>query len=113
MGRGTRTRRPRPTPTGSACSRPSPTNAYRRSPALAVDLYAFREFALGPATPRVYVQVYNLLDARNANGVYGDTGLADVTFIGPNLAVNDPGYYVRPDFYAEPRRVQLGLQVGF
>ena len=89
-----------------------PTNAYRRAPSLAVDLYAFREFTLGPATPRVYLQVYNLLDARNANGVYGDTGLADVTFIGPNLEVNDPGYYVRPDFYAEPRRVQLGLSVS-
>ncbi len=36
-----------------------------------------------------------------------------MTFNGPNLATNDAGYYVRPDFYEEPRRVQLGLQVNF
>ena len=90
-----------------------PSNAYRRSSSLTVDLYAFREFALGAVRPRVYLQAYNLLDARNVTGVYGDTGEAGVTFVGPNLEVNDAGYYVRPDFYAEPRRVQLGLSVSF
>ena len=90
-----------------------PSNAYRRSPAVSLDLYAFTELRFGGVTPRLFFQAYNLLDARNANGVYGDTGLADVTFIGPNLEVNDPGYYVRPDFYQEPRRVQIGLSASF
>ena len=90
-----------------------PSNAYRRSSSLSVDLYAFREFTLGGVRPRVYLQAYNLLDARNTTSVYGDTGEAGVTFVGPNLEVNDPGFYVRPDFYAEPRRVQLGMSVSF
>ena len=89
-----------------------PTNADRRPTTASVDLYAFRELSLGGVTPRLFVQVYNLLDTRNANGVYGDTGLPDVTF--RNVAPSDDaGYYVRPDFYSEPRRVQLGLSVGF
>ena len=89
-----------------------PTNALRRPSTASVDLYAFREFALGSATPRVFLQVYNLFDARNANGVYGDTGLPDVTFLNVNPS-DDAGFYVRPDFYQEPRRIQLGLSVGF
>ena len=90
-----------------------PNNAYRRSPTASVDLYAFREVTVGAVRPKVFVQAYNLLDARNATSVYGDTGLANVTFLGPNAEVNDAGYYVRPDFYAEPRRVQLGLSLSF
>ena len=89
-----------------------PTNSRRRPTTATVDLYAFREFSLGGATPRVFFQVYNLLDTRNANGVFGDTGQADVTFRNVSPA-DDPGFYIRPDFYSEPRRVQLGLSVGF
>ena len=90
-----------------------PNNSARRPTTATVDLYAFKSFSLGPATPRLFFQVYNLLDARNVNGVFGDTGLPDVTFVGTSLSQNDPGYYVRPDFYAEPRRVQLGVEVNF
>ncbi|HIG75636.1 MAG TPA: TonB-dependent receptor [Bacteroidetes bacterium] len=89
------------------------TNASRRSSTAALDLYAFKQFDFGGVKPRLFLQVYNLLDSRIENGVYGDTGVADITFDGPNLDVNDPGYYVRPDFYAEPRRVQLGLSASF
>ena len=89
-----------------------PTNADRRPTTASLDLYAFKEFSVGPATPRVFLQVYNLLDTRNANGVFPDTGLADVTFRNVSPA-DDAGYYVRPDFYSEPRRIQLGLSVGF
>ena len=89
-----------------------PTNAERRPTTASVDLYAFRELSLGGVSPRLFVQVYNLLDSRNVGGVYGDTGRADVTFrnVSPS---DDAGFYVRPDFYSEPRRVQLGLSVGF
>ncbi len=89
-----------------------PTNAQRRPTTASVDMYAFRQFDLGAVSPRVFVQVYNLLDSRNASGVFGDTGLPDVTFLNVG-ATDDPGYYVRPDFYQEPRRIQLGLSVGF
>jgi hypothetical protein len=90
-----------------------PQNAFRRGTTATVDLYAFRDFNVGGVRPRAFLQVYNLFDARNAGGVYGDTGLPNVTFSGPSLATNDPGYYVRPDFYEEPRRVQLGLQINY
>ena len=69
---------------------------------------------MGGVTPRVFLQVYNLLDNRNPTQVFGDTGLPDVTRDAQALQGDyDPGYFVRPDFYSEPRRVQLGLQVNF
>ena len=89
-----------------------PSNSLRRPSTATVDVYGFREFDLGGVRPRVFLQVYNLLDARNATGVYGDTGLPDVTLVDVDPS-DDAGYYVRPDFYQEPRRIQLGLSVGF
>ncbi|HYE94628.1 MAG TPA: TonB-dependent receptor [Rubricoccaceae bacterium] len=90
-----------------------PTNSDRRPSTFQADLYAYRDFPVGRFTPRVYLQVYNLLDTRNAVNVFGDTGQPDVTLDIPARETIDAGYYFRPDFYAEPRRVQLGLQVSF
>ena len=90
-----------------------PTNAYRRPATAEVDLYAFRDFEVGPVRPRFYFQVYNLFDARNANSVYADTGRPDVTFNGQDVSRTDPGFYFRPDFFSQPRRVQLGIEVTF
>ncbi len=89
-----------------------PNNAFRRPTTASLDLYAFYELNAGVVRPRLFLQAYNLLDTRNANGVYGDTGLPDVTFLNTSIQ-DDAGYYVRPDFYSEPRRVQLGLSVSF
>ena len=90
-----------------------PSNAARRPTSFTTDLYAFKSFEVGPVKPRLFFQIYNLFDARNVNGVFGDTGLPDVTFVGTSLSQNDPGYYVRPGNYAEPRRIQLGMEVNF
>ena len=90
-----------------------PSNAERRPWTSEVDLYAFRDFEVGPVRPRFYLQVYNLFDVRNAGTVYADTGRPDVTFNGPSLEAADAGYYFRPDYLSQPRRVQLGLEVSF
>ena len=90
-----------------------PTNFETRPWTSEIDLYAFRDFEVGPVRPRLYFQVYNLFDVRNAGTVYGDTGRPDVTFNGPDVTTTDAGYYFRPDYYAQPRRVQLGMEVKF
>ncbi len=92
---------------------PEATNSSRRPVTFNMDLYAYKDFPVAGVTPRVFLQVYNLLDNRNANTVYGDTGLPDVTRDAQVLSTFDAGYFVRPNFYSEPRRVQLGLQVSF
>lgn len=89
-----------------------PQNSRRIPSTFQVDVSASKSFDLGPISPRVFLQVYNLLDARNANGVFGDTGEPDVTLNAP-FGSSDPGFYVRPDFYTEPRRAHLGLEFKF
>lgn len=77
------------------------------------DISLSKEFALGRVKPRVYVEVFNLLDTRNVNSVYSDTGQPDLTLEQFRQGAVDPGFWVRPDFYREPRRVQLGLDFRF
>ena len=89
-----------------------PTNSRRIPSTFQVDFTAYRELDLGGVRPRVFVQVYNVFDRRNVVSVYGDTGKPDVTFDQPIFSA-DPGYFVRPQHYAEPRRVHVGLELKF
>ena len=89
-----------------------PTNARRQPQTLQIDMDLFREFDLGPVRPRIFVHIYNALDARNAVTVYGDTGLPDITFSAP-LVSADAGYFSRPNFFSEPRRIHAGIRVQY
>ncbi|MEQ9103253.1 MAG: TonB-dependent receptor [Rhodothermales bacterium] len=85
-----------------------------------VDLTVHKTFDVGSATLQVFSQVDNLFDRKNEYGVFGDTGRAsyslqknvdEASFQG-NPAFLDR-WYTRPDFYAEPRRVTLGVSYRF
>lgn len=89
-----------------------PTNARRQPSTFQVDLDAFKEFEVGRFRPRLFVHIYNVLDRRNALFVYGDTGSPGVTFSAPIYSA-DAGYFTRPDFYSEPRRIHVGLKLQF
>jgi hypothetical protein len=78
-----------------------------------LDLNLYKEFPVGRLRPRLTVDVYNVLDTRNVAGVFGDTGEPDLTLTQLNTGSFDPGYFVRPDFYREPRRVQVGIEFRF
>ena len=90
-----------------------PSNSRRQPSTFQLDFNASKTFSFGRFNPRIYVQAFNLLDRRNAVGVFADTGEPDVTLLQQNTEQFDPGYFVRPDFYSEPRRVQLGVELQF
>ena len=89
-------------------------NTSRLPTRFTIDLNAYKDFDLpGNSNLQVYFNVYNLLDTKVVNGVYSDSG-------NPNspLPVNispstDNGYYSNPGMYAEPRRIQFGVQLSF
>jgi len=89
------------------------SNSRRIPSAFEVDINLYKEFELGQLRPRVFMEVFNLLDTRNVNSVFADTGEADVTLDQLRTGQFDPGFYVRPGNYREPRRVQLGLEFRF
>ena len=69
------------------------------------------------------LNVFNLLDTRNAREVYSNTGRPDYNLDGRNfvdrmegidLEISDVNeYYIRPNNYYAPRLIQLGIGVGF
>lgn len=89
-----------------------PTHARRQPASFQVDLDIYKEFSIGRLRPRIFLQVFNVLDRRNALSVYGDTGAPDVTFSAP-LVSADAGYFTRPNFFSEPRRIHLGLRFQY
>ena len=89
-----------------------------------LDLTVNKLFMLSDVRLELFLNIYNVLDLRDATGVYTDTGSAEyTTTIDPNsLAYNsyDPNrvstvqdYALRPGNFVGPRQVQLGLTLGF
>lgn len=97
-------------------------NSRRRPDSFNIDLRAFKDVDFGPLKCSVFLRVFNLLDTRNEVFVYGQTGRATATpdqlgvgggFAGINRINTVDEYVIRPDFYSEPRQVQVGLDVNF
>lgn len=97
-----------------------PLNAETRPSNVNVNLTAYRNFRLAGTRVQVWTKVDNLLDARNENGIFGDTGrstysleqsIEGATFIGDEALLAQR--YVRPDFFSAPRRVVLGFRFQF
>jgi len=99
--------------TGNDVEPEFPNNSRRMASTVEVDLNLYKEFDLGRVRPRVFLEVFNLFDTRNVANVFADTGQPDVTLDQLRTGSFDPGYFVRPENYREPRRVQLGVKVRF
>jgi outer membrane receptor for ferrienterochelin and colicin len=106
---------------GEDAARVVTKNSRRLPPTYTVDLRLFKNFKLGSTTLSVFAKVFNLLDQRNAVGYFGETGTAEATVaqlglsgVGGTGRVNSVAdYIVRPDFYSEPREVQVGFEFNF
>ncbi|MCH8010968.1 MAG: TonB-dependent receptor [Candidatus Marinimicrobia bacterium] len=93
-------------------------NSERKPIHVNFDLKGTTNFKVGTYTLSLFLKVYNLFDARNVSTVFSSTGRADFTsdilFAGRVTGVNTlEEWYTRPDYYAEPRRVQMGLNIAF
>jgi len=85
------------------------------------DVYMFKRFVRGSLRFTIFMNIYNLFDQKNQTWVYTDTGTAAyTTYINPNDISYDPhrlgtvkDYVNRPEWYTEPRQIQIGLTVGF
>ncbi len=88
-------------------------NSLRKPSNLTFDINLYRGLHLGGASIRATLNIYNLLDARNVNFVFPDSGVADAPLPRNQPAQVDPGFYDNPFLYTEPRRVQFGVEVSF
>ncbi|HUN64613.1 MAG TPA: TonB-dependent receptor [Bacteroidota bacterium] len=96
-------------------------NSRRQPDTYSVDLRAFKNIPLGGLNVNFFVKVYNLLDRRNVTNVYGQTGDATATLAALGAgSITGAGrlnpvsaYIIRPDFYSEPREIQIGAELNF
>ena len=98
-------------------------NSEFRPTTFTIDLRISKRIRLMGVNYDIMVNVYNLLDTRNARNVYSDTGRPDVTFASRTQEDRNPGmdvevsdveeFYLRPMNYYPPRFIQLGLGVRF
>jgi len=98
-----------------------PRNSGRKPSIFNVDLRAYKDIPIANTTLTFFVKVYNVFDANNPRGVYGDTGDPFFTFgkleaqkINPKLYYNTlDELYTNPGFFSEPRRVEFGISYNF
>lgn len=98
-----------------------PRNSGRKPTIFNIDLRTYKDIAIANTTLTIFMKVYNLLDANNPRGIYGDTGDPFFTFgkleaqkINPKLYYNTlDELYTNPGFFSEPRRVEFGISYNF
>ena len=89
-------------------------NCERRPPTVDVDFHYTHRVKLGRLAVALLVKIFNLFDIRNEYGVFEDTGRATYTLEQRTAGGDaDPNWFIRPDFYSEPRQIQIGLSVEF
>lgn len=85
------------------------------------DTRLYYTFPLDPIKLMVFLRVNNLFDIANEVGVYTDTGRANKTYDEDNArqsGVKEPintisDFYVNPQMYSEPRRIEFGVTIDF
>ncbi|MEK9137162.1 MAG: hypothetical protein AAB393_08565, partial [Bacteroidota bacterium] len=96
-------------------------NSRRRPANYTIDLRLFKNITIEPLTFSFFIKVFNLFDRRNEIDTYGETGRATATPAQLGLAgIGGAGrlntieaYLVRPDFYSEPREIQIGFEINY
>lgn len=86
-----------------------------------VDMRFFRIIPIDPVRLMVFLRINNVFDIANETGVYDDTGRAGLTYdeaqarqSGAREYVNTiSDYYINPQNYSEPRRIEFGFTVDF
>ncbi len=95
-------------------------NGGRKPDVFNADLFITKKFAFGKMGYSFFIKIYNLFDRLNEENVFTDTGRASYSteplYAGgerPRGLNTLDDYYIRPEFYSSPRRVLIGLEVGF
>lgn len=78
-----------------------------------LDLNAYKNFEIGGKNLQIFLNIYNLLDQKLVNSVFLDSGKPDLPLQTKILENYHPDFYNDPSRYAEPRRIQLGVQFSF
>jgi outer membrane receptor protein involved in Fe transport len=93
------------------------TNGERKPATVTFDLNISKDYQIGKNSISPYIKIYNLLDRKNNKDVYSSSGTADYdydmnfqSYIGIKSIEE---FYIRPNYYYEPRKIIIGCSVSF
>lgn len=86
-------------------------NTARYPTRFTVDVNTFYDINVSGEQISIFLNIYNLLDNRIVNSLYTDSGSPDRPLRLPTTY--DETYFEDPSRFAEPRRIQLGIQFSF
>jgi len=98
--------------------RTSSENSERKPTYINFDINMHKDFVLMGLKSTLFLKCYNLFDRENEVTVYEDTGRAGYTLASfyagdwRNYSTLDD-YLNRPQYYSEPRRIIMGMTMGF
>ncbi|MAI87109.1 MAG: hypothetical protein CMF99_08205 [Candidatus Marinimicrobia bacterium] len=94
-------------------------NSERKPNVFDLDIRASYSINLLGLQSKIYCNIYNLLDLQNEFSVWEDTGRATYTLTAKDVPLTDPGrighlqeHLMRPEWYGEPRRINIGLNIS-
>jgi hypothetical protein len=94
-------------------------NSARKPNVSSMDLRVFKRIPVGNYGLSVFAYIYNLLDQRSPHNVFADTGSPYYT-LGTRSASTDANRVStlddntsHPDWYGEPRQIQVGVALNF
>ena len=101
------------------------TNSRRKPMTYEFDLKLFRKFSLNKVNITFFVNIYNLFDTKNELNVWSNTGRANKNLDEPtewekeNLYASPyrintiHQYFIHQEWYSEPRKVHIGVNLNF
>jgi len=99
---------------GEVASNRNLRNTARLPTRFTIDLNTYKTFNIGEDYDlQVFLNVYNILDTKIVNSIYSDSGLPTRPLPASVIQNAHPDFYNNPTFYAEPRRIQFGVQLSF
>ena len=94
-------------------------NSERKPNVFDLDLRASYSINLLGLKSNIYCNIYNLLDVQNEFSVWNDTGRSTYTLTAKDVSFTDPGrighlneHLLKPEWYGEPRRINVGINLS-
>ncbi|NOZ61176.1 MAG: TonB-dependent receptor [Calditrichaeota bacterium] len=110
---------PKGTVTGGGVYNALRDNSDRLPNQYSFDMYFNYAIKISNFNANIFVNIYNIFDTPNATWVWTDTGSPDYTLDALGIS-GDPKrvgsleeFFTHPEWYTEPRQVQLGLAFNF
>lgn len=89
------------------------TNSRNKPNRFTIDFNVYKKFTISKIDLEIFLRIFNLLDSKNPQMVYEDSGKPDYSVYEKQAVEADPTWFIRPDYYSEPRQIQIGTRIRF